>query len=549
MESLTRRNWRIRELDYSLNVPERLRLDRGIANPEDEVFHDPYLLKDMEKASQRIRKAIRDKEQIFIFGDYDADGICGTSLLKRLLQKIGGSPAHLLPHRVKDGYGLKPPIIERLIKSGCQLLITVDNGTTAVDAVALARQHGIDTIIIDHHEQLSTLPEAYAILNPKQPGCPYPFKKLAAVGVAFKLAQVLDPKGCESLLDLVAIATVADMVPLIDENRLLVIKGLEIMQQGSSFGTQALIRVSQDKAAPINSHDLGWKLGPRINSAGRLADANLALKLLLAPNRREAEDLAYKLNQLNLRRRELQQIAVNDTLKVLKSQKKSTALIIVVGDDWNLGVIGLIAGNLLREFNKPVIVFSRVLGNGIVKGSARSPQGFNIGEAIAAQSDLLLEYGGHKEAAGLGLKEEFLEEFSSRIIKYATDNIDEALNPELELDGELRSSEMDLRLLAALRALEPFGMQNQRPLFYIPDCRVMRKFEMSQGRHLKLWLEKDNVKVEAVWWRCGSSGKKIKYGDMLDLAAEPTVNEWQGKKSLQLKIEDVRRKEITFGGH
>ncbi len=541
--SIRRPRWILSDPAGDAPLLTRLRALRGLDEEPDQL-HDPFAMLDMDRAVERIRKALRDRERILLFGDYDADGVTGTALLYSWLRGLKAAVGFQLPDRVRDGYGLKAEMIDPVIRKGTQLLITVDNGTSANAALERAAEAGIDTIVVDHHRQTGELPPAEAVLNPNRLECDYPFKGLAAVGVAFKLLQALQAEDRISYLDLVAIGTVADMAPLRGENRPLVRRGLRVLNERPRPGIRALQEWMRLKGRPITAKTIGWQLGPRINCAGRLEKADLALKALLAESDEEARQYGRRLEAINVRRQDIQQQALAVTEAELKRTQELEPAIVVIGEDWHLGVIGLIAGRVSNLYHRPVIALTRVLGNGVLKGSARSLGGFDITEAIGRQRHLLEDFGGHAEAAGLTLREENLQAFIDGFTAYARETITAEAAPELRIDAEVQPAELDLDLVEQIAAMAPFGNGNPYPLLLLRDAAVTRRFTFSEDRHLKLWVEApDSARrepLEVVCWNEGRRAKDFPYGARIDLVFEPESNEWNGRRNLQLVYRDSR---------
>jgi single-stranded-DNA-specific exonuclease len=545
---MPRTRWQIASPFSTTPVLDRLRALRGLDGTVPEQIHDPFLMLDMDRAVERIQRALKDRERIVVFGDYDADGVTSTALLSSWLRSVHARVSTILPHRVEDGYGLKAAMIDRVLEARAQLLITVDNGTSANEALTRAAAEGIDTIVVDHHAQTGDLPPAVAILNPNRRECSYPFKGLAAVGVAFKLLQAMDAAERVSYLDLVALGTVADMAPLKGENRLLVRRGLRVLNESPRPGIRALMSLARMDERRIDGRAISWQLGPRINCAGRMESADLALEVLLAPDESLARRLAQRLETVNQQRQEIQREAIQSTEKALEQAGRLDRAIIMVGDNWHLGVIGLVSGRITSEYNRPSIAFTRVLGEGIVKGSARSVNGFDITAAIGEFRHLLEEYGGHKEAAGLTLREENLQPFINGFTALANRCITEEPERELAIDCEVRPGDLDLGLVAALEELAPFGMGNPVPVFMMARCTVTRRFVFGQGKHLKLWVEGPGepagdgapTRFEVICWNGGKREQEFRYGEAYDLAFELGSNHWNGEQQLQLVLQDSR---------
>lgn len=538
---MTRLRWILPEGgDGRLSLPERLARSRGLDDPAGERSHDPFLLLDMDRAVERIRRAIDRKERILVYGDYDADGVTGTAVLLLGLKALGARVGHRLPHRLRDGYGLQTRAVEEAKAAGVDLLVTVDNGTSALEPLRRAAELGLDAIVVDHHVCTGERPPVHALVNPRQPGCGYPFKPLAAVGLAWKLLQALGWKKADECLDLAALGTVADLASLTGENRWLVKRGLERMNGRARPGIEAMKRLKGVVRGPVDARSLGWQMGPRINCAGRLGEADWALELLLSDHPEHAWQQAMRLDRLNGQRRQVQQQAVEDAERALKGAGALPPLVLVTGRDWHLGVVGLIAGKLCNDLDRPVVALTRSLGGGVLKGSARSVPGYHVTEAIARQAEHLVEFGGHAEAAGLTLREDRLEAFSAALLAdAAAARLDERV-ADLRLDGIARPEELELPLVDGLAALEPFGVDNPSPLLGLLDAPVQRIFELSGGKHLKFWLGAGDERREAVWWNAGTPPDWLRYGARVDAAFEVERNLWNGTASLQLNLRALR---------
>jgi len=520
-------------------VEQRILRSRDL-DPSREMHHDPFLMLGMDRAVGRIRQAIELGQRILVFGDYDADGVTSSTLLKQGLVDLGARVSVRLPHRVEEGYGLQMGQMEEILRSGVHLLITADNGSTAQGPLELAAARGLDVIVVDHHSCLPAPPPCVALLNPHQPGCPYPFKSLAAVGVAWKLLEALQWKGLDGGLDLVALGTVADLARLTGENRLLVKRGLSLMQDAARPGIRALLNLPGVTREGLDARTLGWQLGPRINCAGRLDEADLAYHLLDTEHAEEARLLAERLDALNIQRRAVQDEAVKAAEGVLKGAAELPALLMFVGADWHLGVIGLIAGRLAQTQERPVLVMTRVLANGLVKGSARSVPGFHITEAIARHGHLLESFGGHAEAAGVTVREENLQAFMEALGDDAESRLADRARPALVLDSAVEGPELDISLPQRLVALEPCGSGNPRPVLGLFAARIQRIFDIGDGKHFKCWVEAHGCRLEVLWWSHGRQASLHRVGDEVDLAFEPRVNNWNGRMELQLVLEDMR---------
>lgn len=528
------------------------------------VLQDPFTMKDMDRLTERIVKAVRSGERIVVFGDYDVDGVTSTAVFMDFLDRVGADVVSILPDRYRDGYGMKPAGVQRAVEAGARVIVTADNGISSFKAVETANAAGIDVLVTDHHEPHGRLPDAWAVVNPNRPDCGYGFKGLAAVGVAFKAVQALSDSLIDaserraylnSLLDLVALGTVADIAPMLGENRLLTRRGMQILDRTQRPGLQALKAVAGADTRPVDTTAIGFFLGPRINSAGRLESADLALDLLRAPEAGQAARLAERLNGLNRRRRELELVGVKQAGEQVESLALDKHRILVTkGESWHLGVVGLIAGRLAEQYGRPGIACSEVRGDGSFTGSARSGAGYNMAEAIFRCADLLTEYGGHADAGGFTGSLDHFEAFKTRMEADAAERIsDEDLRTRLELDAALRPEEISLETVTALSALSPFGSGNEAPLFMVQDCTVDRAMAVGKGAHLKLNLDTASSDgradgsarwspriCDAVWWGKGELAGRLRRGDRVDVACAIESNTWNGRTQVQLVLEDMR---------
>ena len=523
-------------------------------NPE--LLQDPFAMRDMDRAVERISAAVRKGEQIVVFGDYDVDGVTSTAVLLDFLDQVGARSGAVLPDRFRDGYGMKPKGVKQALDAGANLIVTADNGVSSFEAVDLAREAGIDVVVIDHHQPQDRLPSAVAVVDPSRSDCDYAFKGLAAVGVAFKVVQALseslmDGDGrrsyLNSLLDLVALGTVADMAPMLGENRLLTRRGLQVLESTRRPGLEALKDVAGVSGRRVDTTAIGFFLGPRINSAGRLASADLALNLLRSPNREEAERLSNRLNELNVRRQEMQKQGVAEAeSQVEELGLQDHRILVVRGDEWHLGVIGLIAGRLTETYARPAAACTAVRKDGTYTGSARTAGGYNIVEAIFRCGDLLTEYGGHADAAGFTGPLAQFDAFRERLSADADRALsEEDLTPRLELDAVLRPADVSLDMVSRLSSIAPFGSGNEAPRFLVPDCRIDRTNAVGKdGAHLKLSLDTGAGVCDAIWWRQGELIYELSPGDRVDVAGALEVNTWNGRTQVQLVLDDMRPAEV-----
>ncbi|GGE32351.1 single-stranded-DNA-specific exonuclease RecJ [Streptococcus himalayensis] len=511
---------------------------KAFLEPDLNQLHDPYLLNDMEKAVERIRQAISEGEQILVYGDYDADGMTSASIIKETLDELGAECQVYLPNRFTDGYGPNKSVYKYFIEQeGISLIITVDNGVAGLEPIAFAQEAGVDVIVTDHHAMPEILPQAYAILHPEHPAAHYPFQHLAGCGVAFKLACALLEDIPLELLDLVAIGTIADMVSLTGENRVLVKYGLSVLQQTQRIGLQELLHVSGIASSDVTEETVGFQLAPRLNALGRLDDPNPAVDLLTGFDEEEAHAIALMINEKNDERKALVEAIYEEAKAMVKSEKSAQVL---AKAGWNPGVLGIVAGRLLEELHQPVVVLS--IDGDFAKGSARSVEAVNIFDALDPHRDLFEAFGGHAGAAGMTLKVENLTSLSDVLEAYIqTENLDLSRKSPLYLDEELQLAELTLDTLKSFDKLAPFGMDNKRPIFYIKDLVVEQARTMGQGNnHLKLKIFQDGAAFDVVAFGKGSLAMEFAQAKQLELAVTLSVNQWNGQTTLQLMMTDAR---------
>lgn len=528
-------------------VAAKLLYERGIHSAEElhtflqpslEDLHDPYLLHDMDKAVERIRRAIEDYEQILIYGDYDADGMTSASILKETLEEMGAEVQVYLPNRFTDGYGPNQSVYKYFIEQqGISLIVTVDNGVAGHEAIAYAQEMGVDVVVTDHHSMQETLPNAYAIVHPEHPEGDYPFKHLAGCGVAFKLACALLETVHADLLDLVAIGTIADMVSLTDENRVMVKYGLSLLKQTERAGLQELIKIAGIDIDSIDEETVGFQLAPRLNALGRLDDPNPAIELLTGFDDEEAHQIALMIDSKNIERKDVVQ-AIYDEAKTMLRRDRPVQVLAKEG--WNPGVLGIVAGRLLEELQQPVIVLS--IEDGKAKGSARSVEAVDIFNALKDHQDLFIAFGGHAGAAGMTLEVDKLEELALTLTDYIIENkLDLSSKSSLVLDEELDLEELTLDTLKSFEKLAPYGMDNKKPVFYIRDFQVETARTMGQNNaHLKVRITKGAAGFDVVAFGKGNLALEFSQAKGLELAVTLSVNQWNGNTSLQLMLVDAR---------
>lgn len=525
----------------------RLLFERGIQDEESlkkflepslEDLHDPYLLHDMDKAVERIRQAIEEGENILIYGDYDADGMTSASIVKESLEQLGAECRVYLPNRFTDGYGPNASVYKYFIEQeGISLIVTVDNGVAGHEAIELAQSMGVDVIVTDHHSMPETLPEAYAIVHPEHPDADYPFKYLAGCGVAFKLACALLEEVQVELLDLVAIGTIADMVSLTDENRIMVQYGLEMLGHTQRIGLQEMLDMAGIAANEVTEETVGFQIAPRLNALGRLDDPNPAIDLLTGFDDEEAHEIALMIHQKNEERKEIVQSIYEEAKTMVDPEKKVQVL---AKEGWNPGVLGIVAGRLLEELGQTVIVLN--IEDGRAKGSARSVEAVDIFEALDPHRDLFIAFGGHAGAAGMTLEVEKLSDLSQVLEDYVREKVADASGKnKLNLDEELDLETLSLETVKSFERLAPFGMDNQKPVFYIKDFHVESARTMGAGNaHLKLKIFKGEASFEVVAFGQGRWATEFSQTKNLELAVTLSVNQWNGQTALQLMMVDAR---------
>lgn len=576
MKPVTQKHWRLRNPDpvatrelstaTGLSLPlSMILVGRGICDPasasrfvspELSGISDPFLLKGMTEAVARILQARRAGETVCIHGDYDVDGVTAVALLASFFRAVGLKVCYLIPKRLHDGYGMSREGVDEAIKLGAKLLITVDCGITSLEEARYCTEHGIDLIITDHHTPGKIVPAAVAVINPLQPDCPSPFKQLAGVGIAFKLAVAVrsgmreaglfaasTEPNLRQYLDLVALGTVADLVPLVGENRVIVSFGLLELTKSQRPGIDALKRVAAVEGS-VSSGDVGFRLAPRLNAAGRLDDALRGVELLLTTDLDVAKELAAELDAANRERQQLEKEMLADARQRLDNDISGSerTTIVLADKNWHPGVIGIVASRLVDLYYRPTILFA--LQNGSGRGSGRSVAGFHLYEALSACAPLLSKFGGHRQAAGLELAVEQLADFSVRFEEYAAANLcrDDML-PEIMIDALLRPEEITPELLEARKTLMPFGMGNNEPVFMLESVEIVRH-DILKDQHLKLRIRAGNRLFDAIGFGMAA---RLPESNLVDLAFVAENNLWKGQERLQLRLKDIRESGKTDG--
>ena len=516
--------------------------------PDLENLHDPFLFEDMEKAVERLVEALQQGENILVYGDYDVDGVSSAALVYLVLSRMVGSRlSYYIPDRMTEGYGLSSKSIREAAENGISLIVTVDCGVTAVEEIKLAKELGMDTIVCDHHQPAEELPPAVAILDPKIPGSKYPFAELAGVGVAFKLLQGLYRKlelpaaELDDYLDLVAIGSCADIVPLVDENRILVRHGLDKINYNARFGVKALLESSGLTNKEVTAGLIVFVMAPRINAVGRLGDARRAVQLFTAPTLQQARMLARELEKENKLRRDIDEITFKEAQEILETRlnPQEDKAFVLYKRDWHPGVIGIVASRIVEKYYRPTIMITVV--DGVGKGSARSVTNFNIYQAIKECSHLLSGFGGHKYAAGLTIDEGKIPEFVEAFKQAAAKQLRlEDLTPCIHIDGEIGLNEFTPRFIRLLKLLGPFGPMNLRPIFMSRNLKVVGVPSVVGQNHLKLKVEQDGSVLDVIGFNMATHLGDIEKTGTVDCVYVVEENHWNGKNSIQLRLKDIR---------
>ena len=569
MKKVTERRWKFRipdenqveQVAFSCSIDPllaRILVNRGVGpatarqflTPSFTEIHDPFLLRGMDAAVARLQTAVERHERICVYGDYDVDGITSVALLVTFFRSIGADCFYHIPKRLEDGYGLAEDGIRRALDQGARVIVSVDCGVTAVAEAALCRELGIDLIITDHHMPPPGLPDTVAVVNPLQPDCPFPFKQLAGVGVAFNLLIALRSRLRETgyfdrvqepnlreFLDLVALGTIADVVPLVDENRIFVRYGLQEMSNSDRLGLVALKNVAGISGS-VTCGGVGFRLAPRLNAAGRLEDAALGVELLLCTEQSSAAIMAQTLELSNRERQALEQDILREALAMVKENRllSGRKSIVLASETWHPGVIGIVASRMVDLYHRPTVLIALQDGSG--RGSGRSIPNFHLHDALNACSAHLVAFGGHKHAAGLTIDEATLEKFIEMFDQVATGSLTETdLCPELAIDAELAPDAATLKLAEAIETLAPFGMGNPEPVFIMRRLTVMDRRTVSDS-HLKLRLSAGSRMFDAIGFNMAES---VAVPRVADVAFTLQVNSWNGRKSLQLRLKDLKQ--------
>ncbi len=540
---------------YQLNkLLATILVNRNITDKEDirlfleptrNDFHDPFLITDMKKAVERIVQAIEKQEKVTIYGDYDVDGITSITVLKSFLQDRGLEVESYIPNRLEEGYGLNQQAIGKIVKSGCQLMITVDCGISAIEEINYANSLGIQTIVTDHHEPGSELPAALAVIDNKRKDSNYPFRELAGVGVVFKLIQAigisLGLKEEEYLkyLDIVCVGTISDIVPLVDENRVIAKLGLMLIRQTKNIGLRSIIHSSG--YSKIDSNSISFGIAPRINACGRMGKAEEALELLLSKNYNHVSELTRNLNEHNRIRQETEKNIFENAVKQIEEENlNQNNTIIVGGENWHHGVIGIVSSKITEMYFKPSILLS-FEEDGIGKGSGRSIPGFDLHDALMQCADTIEKFGGHSMAVGITVRKENFLKFREEFEKIASQaHIDEIM-PVIQVDSKIDVKDINKDMVESLKQLEPFGEGNRMPVFVFKNLRIDSIRALSEGKHLKLTLKDNNTIMNSIGFNLGHLAEEYRIGDKIDVVGVLEINSFNGVDSLQINMKDVMR--------
>ena len=547
---------KIDEIVRKFDVPELLAtvlVNRGIVddeeirvflNPTRSDFHDPYLMPDMEIAVERIIKAINNQEKVIIYGDYDVDGITSITVLKKFLKTCGLEVDYYIPNRLSEGYGLNKAAIDYIKEKEYTLIITVDCGISGIEEIEYANSLGIETIVTDHHEPMEVLPPAVAIVDLKRKdNDTYPFKSLAGCGVVFKLTQALgmrlgiDEKEYLKYLDIVCVGTISDIVPLVDENRVIAKLGLKLVEVTRNPGLKALLNASGYKV--VNSNTISFGIAPRINACGRMGYEEEALKLFLTENLVQASEITERLNKYNRDRQEIEKNIYDEAIKMMEKEDSNAQSIVLGSNNWHHGVIGIVSSKITEMYFKPSILICFEGEDG--KGSGRSIPGFDLHEALAETAKYLEKYGGHEMAVGLSLKKNNFNRFKEAFERYVEEKDITGIVPIIEIDKQISLKDIDSNIVKQLDLLEPFGEANRRPIFVYKNLKIDSIRALSDGKHLKMTLKDGNTIVNAIGFNMGQLSKEYMIGDRIDVVGTLEINAYNGREMVQINVKDIMK--------
>lgn len=540
-------NYNINELLATIlvnrNIVDEEKL-KVFLNPTRKDFHDPFLMPDMNIAVDRIIQAINKKEKVIIYGDYDADGITSITVLKKFLEDVDLKADYYIPNRLEEGYGLNDDAIKNISSNKYDLMITVDCGISAVEEINYAKQLGLETIITDHHEVGDELPQALAVVDAKRKDNKYPCRDLAGVGVVFKLIQAISIKldlkeeAYLKYLDIVCVGTISDIVPLVDENRVITKLGLMLVNQTKNIGLKSLILSSGYKK--IDSTTISFGIAPRINACGRMGHAEEALKLFLSKNINEVNELTKVLNDYNILRQSTEKRIYEEALnQIQENHLEEKETIIVAGENWHHGVIGIVSSKITELYFKPSILLC--YENDIAKGSGRSIPGFDLHEALMKCQDVIEKFGGHSMAIGITIKKENFKRFCDKFEKIAEESNLKDIYPIIQIDANFELKDINKEMVKSLESLEPFGEGNKTPVFLFKNVKIDSIRALSEGKHLKLTLKDGNIVVNAIGFNLGYLAEEHKIGDKIDVVGILEISTFNGVENIQINIKDIMR--------
>lgn len=524
-----------RNIDKTENVEKFL-------NPTRKDFHDPFLMPDMEKAINRILKALEDKQKVIIYGDYDADGITSITVLKKFLEEQGMEVASYIPNRLDEGYGLNKDAIKGIYDDGYRLMITVDCGISGLEEVEYANSLGIETIITDHHEPAEKLPNAYAVVDAKRKDNTYPFNQLAGVGVVFKVIQALsiklglDEKEYLKYLDIVCVGTISDIVPLVDENRVIAKLGLKLVEVTKNIGLRTLLETIGSKT--VDSGTISFGVAPRINACGRMGFQQEALDLFLCDNVEKSKKIAQRLNEYNQERQKEEKQIFEQVMKKIEDGEKEKTCLILGSEGWHHGIIGIVSSKVTEMYFKPSILICFEGEEG--KGSGRSIPGFDLHDALSKCSKYIDKFGGHSMAIGISIKKDNFENFKNEVEEFAKENNVGNIIPIIHIDEEVSLKNINIEDVESLKLLEPYGEANKNPLFVFRKLKINSIRSLSEGKHLKLTLKDENYIIDAIGFNMGNLSEQYRLDDKVDVVGTLDINTFNGNRNIQIILKDIK---------
>lgn len=516
---------------------------RKFLNPTRNDFHNPFLMPDMEKAVNRILQAIQTKEKTIIYGDYDVDGITSITVLKKFLEERGLQVGEYIPNRLNEGYGLNKQAVKKIADQGYKLIITVDCGISGIQEINYATELGMQVIVTDHHEPGETIPNCIAVVDAKRKDNKYPFNQLAGVGVVFKLIQAisskleLDAKEYLKYLDIVCIGTISDIVPLIDENRVITKLGLKLIPISKNIGLRTLLESTE--YPEVNSTTISFGIAPRINACGRMGEESLALKLFLTNNLQEAKDISQQLKLYNIERQQREKKIFEQAIEQIEKNEKNKPCIVLGSEGWHHGIIGIVASKVTDIYFKPSILICYEGEEG--KGSGRSIPGFNLHDAVMNCNTYVEKFGGHSMAIGINVNKSNFENFKKQFEEYAKNSYINEIIPIINVDREVDVRKLNIQDIKDLQLLEPFGEANKMPVFLIRNLKIQAIRALSNGKHLKLQLAIDNYIIDAIGFNMGKYVERYFIGDKVDVVGSLEINDFGGIENIQINLKDIRK--------